>query len=190
MKKITFFLIVLASSFTFFGQNTSEILWEIGASNSDLIINQGDTVTWVWSDDMTHTVTSLPSSEEKFNSKDRIGLGVTFSYTFTKIVDFSYQCNIHPNTMFGTIHVRVLGINDEEDEKLSIFPNPVVSKLTISSPIKIDKINISNISGKKILERNVHSDEININMSDYKNGMYFIQIESDAKKNTYRIIKK
>ena len=190
MKKFILFLIVFATSFSFFAQNTSEILWRIGASNSDLIINQGDTVTWVWSDNLTHTVTSLPASEEEFDSKDKIGLGVTFSHTFTKIGDFPYQCSIHPTTMFGIIQVRVLGIDDEENKKLSIFPNPVVSQLTISSPIKIDKINITNISGKKIFEKNIHTDKINIDMSNYKNGMYFIQIESDVKKNTYRVIKK
>jgi hypothetical protein len=92
--------------------------------------------------------------------------------------------------MFGIIQVRVLGIDDEENKKLSIFPKPVVSQLTISSPIKIDKINITNISGKKILERNNHSDKLSIDMSNYRNGMYFIQIVSDAKKDTYRIIKK
>jgi len=190
MKRITFFLIVLATSFSLFAQDTSEILWKIGASNSDLIINQGDTVIWVWSDNLTHTVTSLPNSEEEFDSKDKIGLGVIFSHTFTKIGDFQYRCSIHPDTMFGTIHVRVLGIEDEENKKTSIFPNPVVNQLTISSPIKIDKINITNISGKKVLERNIHADKINIDMSNYRNGMYFIQIESDAKKYTYRIIKK
>lgn len=190
MKKITLFLIVLVTSFSFFAQDSSEILWKIGASDINITINQGDTVVWVWSDNLTHTVTSLPSSEEKFDSKDKMGLGITFSHTFTKIGDFPYQCNIHPITMFGTIHVRVLGIEDEEDKKLSIFPNPVFNQLTISSPIQIDKINITNILGKQILKRSIHSKQINIDMSNYRNGMYFIQIESDAKKNTFRIIKK
>jgi hypothetical protein len=190
MKKITLFIIVLATSFSFFAQNTSEILWKIGAPNSDLNINKGDTVIWIWSDNLTHTVTSLPTSKEEFDSKDKIGLGVTFSHTFTKIGDFPYQCNIHPMNMFGTIHVRVLGIKDEEVTKVSVFPNPVFNQLTISSPVIIDKINITNISGKKILERNIHANQINIDMSNYRNGMYFIQIESDVKINTFRIIKK
>jgi len=190
MKKITLFLILLVTSFSLFSQNTSEILWEIGASNSDLTINQGDTIIWVWSDDLTHTVTSLPNSEEKFDSKDKIGLGVTFSHTFTKIGDFPYQCNIHPNTMFGTISVRILGVEEKKTKKLSIYPNPVFNQLNISSPTKIDKISITNVSGKKVLKKNIHADKIHIDMSNYRNGMYFIQIESDTKKHTYRVIKK
>jgi len=190
MKKITLFLIALVTSFSFLAQETSEILWKIGASDSDLTINQGDTVTWVWSDELTHTVTSLPSSQEEFNSKDKIGLGVTFSHTFTKIGDFPYQCNIHPSTMFGTISVRVLGIEDEKRKKLSIYPNPVFNQLNITSPANIDKIQITNILGKKVLEKSVNTNKINIDMSSHKNGMYFIQIESNTKKNTYRIIKK
>lgn len=190
MKKITLFLIVLIISFPFFAQDTSEILWKIGASNSDLNINQGDTVVWVWDDEETHNVVSFPESEEVFKSKDYTGLGQLFPHEFNKIGGFSFRCTFHPDTMFGTIHVRVLGIDGEEAKKLSIFPNPVFNQLTISSPIKIDKICITNISGKKILERKIHADKINIDMSNYKNGMYFIQIESNAKKHTYRIIKK
>ncbi len=190
MKKITLFLIVLATSFSFFAQETSEILWKIGASDIDLTINQGDTVTWIWDDQETHNVVSLPQSEEVFKSNDYTGLGQLFPHVFTKIGDFSFICTFHPNTMFGTIHVRVLGIEDEESNKLSIFPNPVFNQLTISSPIIIDKINITNISGKQILKRNIHSNQINIDMSNYRNGMYFIQIESDTNKNTFRIIKK
>ena len=190
MKKNTLFLIILLISLPFFAQNTSEILWEVGASNSELNIEQGDTVIWVWSDQETHNVVSFPDSEEVFKSKDYTGLGQLFPHEFTKIGDFSFRCTFHPETMFGTIHVRVLGIEDEEGKKLNIFPNPVFNQLTISSPIKIDKINITDISGKKLLERNIHADKINVDMSNYRNGMYFIQIESGAKKSTYRIIKK
>jgi len=190
MKKITLLLIALVTTFSFFAQDTSEILWKIGASNSNLTINQGDTVVWVWDDDLTHTVTNRSESTEKFDSKELTGKGTTFSHTFDTIGDFPYQCNVHPTTMFGSISVRVLGVNDLEKEALTIYPNPVFNKLIISSPQLITKINITNVLGKKVFDRKIHADKLSIDMSSYRNGMYFIQIESGDSINTYRIIKK
>jgi len=190
MKKITLLLIALVTTFSFFAQNTSEILWKIGASNANLAINQGDTVVWIWDDDLTHTVTSLSESDENFDSKELTGKGISFSHTFNAIGDFPYQCNIHPTTMFGSISVRLLGVNEVEKEALTIYPNPVFNKLIISSPELITKINITNVLGKKVFDRKMHANKLNIDMSGYRNGMYFIQIESDDKINTYRIIKK
>jgi len=190
MKKITLLLIALVTTFSFFAQNTSEILWKIGASNSNLVINQGDTVVWVWDDDLAHTVTNLSESAEKFDSKELIGKGTTFSHTFNTVGYFPYQCNIHPSTMFGSINVRLLGVNEVEKEILTIYPNPVFNKLIISSPKLITKVSITNVLGKKVFDRKIHADKLNINMSSFRNGMYFIQIESGDKINTYRIIKK
>jgi len=190
MKKITLLLIALVTTFSFFAQNTSEILWKIGTLNSNLIINQGDTVVWIWDDDETHTVTNLPESTEKFDSKELIGKGTTFSHTFNTIGDFPYQCNIHPTTMHGSISVRLLDINEAAKEVLTIYPNPVFNKLIISSPELITKVNITNVLGKTVFDRKIHTDKLNIDMSGYKNGMYFIQIESGDKINTYRINKK
>ena len=190
MKKNTLLLIALVTSFSFFAQDTSEILWRINATNTNLTINQGDTVIWTWDDELTHTVTNLPESDEKFDSKELIGKGTTFSHTFNSIGDFRYQCNIHPATMSGNISVRLLGVNDSEKEVLTLYPNPVFNKLVISSPELITRINITNILGKKVFDRKIHADKLNIDMSSYRNGMYFIQIESGDKINTYRIIKK
>jgi len=190
MKKITLLLITLVTTLSFFAQNTSEILWKSGASNADLIINRGDTVIWIWDDDLTHTVTNLSESAEKFDSKELTGIGTTFSHTFNSIGDFPYQCNIHSTTMFGSISVRLLSANDVEKKVLTIYPNPVFNKLIISSPELITKINITNVLGKKVFDRKVHAEKLQIDMSSYRNGMYFIQIESGEKINTYRIIKK
>ena len=85
MKKITLLLIALVTTFTFFAQDSSEILWKIGASDANLTINQGDTVVWIWDDNLTHTVTNLPESIEKFDSKELTGKGTTFSHTFNTI---------------------------------------------------------------------------------------------------------
>ena len=60
----------------------------------------GATVTWINTDQQSHTVTS---NEGEFNSGD-IAPGSSYSYTFTGKGPHSYYCSYHPEEA-GTIHV-------------------------------------------------------------------------------------
>ena len=63
-------------------------------------VKVGETVTWINDDSGRHTVTS---KDGVFNS-DLMGKGQTFSYTFDKAGEYSYNCSPHPN-MVGTVVV-------------------------------------------------------------------------------------
>ncbi|MBI3253173.1 MAG: hypothetical protein HYZ56_00340 [Nitrosopumilales archaeon] len=105
---------------------------------AQLIITQGDTVTWRNDDNVPHTVTSGYSQQEEFAGQifdsGIISSGESFSYTFSdeRIDDYSYFCSIHP-WMTGEVLVQYpepessvdvilpLGISNPE---LQLFPNP------------------------------------------------------------------
>ena len=63
-------------------------------------VNVGETVTWVNDDSGIHTVTS---KDGVFDS-GIMGKGQSFSYTFDKWGEYSYNCSPHPN-MVGTVVV-------------------------------------------------------------------------------------
>jgi plastocyanin len=66
--------------------------------NSDVTIEEGDTVTWVWEDDgMAHDV-----SGDGFKSE--IQSEGTFSHTFEDAGDYPYVCTLHSG-MRGTVTV-------------------------------------------------------------------------------------
>ena len=80
---------------------------------SDLHVHIGDTVTWVNSDTLPHTVTSVnPTGAEKPSSDDEDGLfdsgfvsgGDEWSYTFNVEGEYYYYCQLHP-WMEGSVNV-------------------------------------------------------------------------------------
>ncbi len=81
---------------------------------SDIVINDGDTVEWVW-DQGFHSTTSVVGSAEVWNSTDHVP-PFTFQHRFTKLGKFWYYCDIHgfdngdgtAGGMSGTVTVNPL----------------------------------------------------------------------------------
>ncbi|WP_310557364.1 ELWxxDGT repeat protein [Flavobacterium sp.] len=79
--------------------------------------------------------------------------------------------------------------NTSNETKIKIFPNPVKDILTIqnSENLTIDKISITDLTGKKVLEQNTNSNTINV--EKLQNGIYVVQIISDGKSSLNKFIK-
>ena len=67
---------------------------------SDIMINPGDTVTWVNSDDLPHTVTEDTGAW----TSGKIEAGQAFSRQFCDTGALSYHCQIHP-AMKGIVSI-------------------------------------------------------------------------------------
>lgn len=76
-----------------------------------------------------------------------------------------------------------------ETSKISLFPNPVKDILTIQNPenLNIDKITITDLTGKKVLEQNNNATSVNV--ENLQNGMYLLKIISEGKIGTSKFIK-
>jgi ELWxxDGT repeat protein len=85
-----------------------------------------------------------------------------------------------------------LGINDVKSNKLNVnlFPNPTSTILTISMDDNstIDSIFITDLTGKKLLEKTGNTTSINI--ENLANGMYLIQVFSGKDTFQTKFIKK
>ena len=79
------------------------------------------------------------------------------------------------------------GLNNYQLEKLNIYPNPTLGKLNIASADKINTLIITNIIGKEILFVKDFSANT-IDLSSYKNGVYFINISTDKGTHIEKII--
>lgn len=79
-------------------------------------------------------------------------------------------------------------INSNTANSVTLYPNPVVNTLNISSDKEIKKLSIYNTSGILIEQK---SDLINtIPMHHYAPGMYIIQVETESGTTLHEIIKK
>ena len=109
------------------------------------------------------------------------------NFSKTNIAGFNF---VHDN--FGghafidniKINNETLAVNDAKKGKLNIFPNPVKNNLNFSLPNseKIAKINITNIAGQNVLNKEISLNAINL--ENLKSGVYVVTI-TDAKGISY-----
>ena len=82
----------------------------------------------------------------------------------------------------------IIGIEEMYNDKFySIYPNPVSSTLNIKTDATIEGIVIMDVIGRKILEQNENTSQINI--ESLEQGMYQLIINSEGKKYSSKFIK-
>jgi len=194
--KTKLLLFCLLGIFSVNAQTTHNLEWFMGiGTNVDLTIESGDTVIWTWGDSAPHTVENdTGNSVENFDSGTITGLGQTYSHTFTVVGDNDYFCGIHgAASMSGTISVLIpLSVNENELPKMNISPNPVSSNLNVqfSRNIMEGQIAVYDILGKQLYSKEFDAEStFSINVSNFKEGVYFVKVVSGKKVQTQRFIK-
>ncbi|WP_347924078.1 M28 family peptidase [Pontimicrobium sp. SW4] len=85
------------------------------------------------------------------------------------------------------------GLGDDEftKEDIEIFPNPVTSKLNIKIPETIPKamLSIVSIEGKELLKTTIDKQYNEVSFSQFANGIYFVNIESQGRTLSYKVVK-
>lgn len=71
----------------------------------------------------------------------------------------------------------------EKSHYFTVFPNPATDKIQIQkeSGIRINKITLYDVIGKKMysIPTSNQNNEITVNLADYRQGMYLVQIDSE-----------
>ena len=84
-------------------------------------------------------------------------------------------------------------ITEINNSAFRIYPNPAVGKEFFISSLNqenIQKITISNITGKVILLKKTNTNKQKINLSSYPSGIYFIKIKTKSSDKTLKLISK
>lgn len=79
-----------------------------------------------------------------------------------------------------TIHVEFsgLGIDDNIEPELKIYPNPAHDKIYIESP-NMKKVSIFNLVGVQIENKEVNDDYTFVNTNEYPQGTYILKVENN-----------
>lgn len=96
--------------------------------------------------------------------------------------DFEFD-NVYVST------TKILGVNNFKSNEVSMYPNPANNSFKIRATNTIDKITIYNTLGQKMQELNPNKNSENIDISSYKSGLYLIQVDSEGKSVTSKLIK-
>ena len=88
-----------------------------------------------------------------------------------------------------TVFVVPDALYDNDDDMISIFPNPVYTEINIQY-IGMQEISIYNLNGQKMETIIVNTDTYILNVDDYKPGIYYLRIAGMDEVIVKKIIKK
>ena len=109
-------------------------------------------------------------------------------------VDFTFKGSNNAGTItveniqsgdyvLGACNGDYTGINEKHDSNIEIYPNPAKDVIKLSAVgNQPSTLKIYNVSGTIIDEIDFNSNEIEINVSEYKSGIYYIEINDKTVK--------
>jgi len=142
---------------------------------------------WDWWDNVTYgiqaeAVNGIPgqTSAAFFEANAILG-NPNMSATRGNLYLDTIQNYLNPR-MYLTLGLGTgLSLNELIAKTTEIYPNPANNFLNIISyTVGIEKINIYNMKGQIVLNREVNNNQKSINISSLKNGIYIVDILSES----------
>ena len=195
-KIILLLIVVLCCAHSF---ATKHVINQTGFSfaPNSLNVSIGDTVEWRWSSGIhTTTSTSIPGGATPWNSPLN-STTTSFQYVVAMAGVYNYKCT--PHELSGMIGSFTAVVTNREDISLvdvnfsndvRCFPNPASDVLNITtSGIDINTLEIISITGQTVHNlSDITSNELHINLSGYRNGIYFLSLKTSKGKLTRKVI--
>lgn len=80
-------------------------------------------------------------------------------------------------------------IDDVDDFKLNLYPNPVKNIATISATETIEMVRIYDLTGRMVKQANPNTSEFNLDVADLSKGAYLVKLNAGNKEATTKFIK-
>ena len=184
--------IVFAALFTITANATVHTVQVANFSFTPDTVNAvvGDTILWQWVSG-THTTTSLsePTGAASWSSPMTSSVQ-TFQYKLTVAGTYSYECLMHPSQMTGTLTVTNAASVTEvaNDVAVTIYPNPSAGRFEIATTKPIERLAVTDITGKTVLDREINADHAVFDLSNEAEGVYLMRLLANGAVITKRII--
>ncbi|MFK5856188.1 MAG: T9SS type A sorting domain-containing protein, partial [Bacteroidota bacterium] len=143
-----------------------ETSWTVGVSSVMFVFHDDNNISFsaseisVVGDDMLTIIVTIPEDIE---------IGSYDVHVDELILENGFMVDIYDD-----IHDNYL------TDAVSIYPNPATDNVNIQAPIG-SQINIVDISGRTMAQYIVgNSSDLNINISSYNSGLYFIQVAHEG----------
>ena len=175
------------------GLTLTQCLKMESATNISFTTTQDALLTLVFNSDFTG---KIKINEITYNAKAGIDT-LTIpagSYQITKgdVANLYYMSVVYPNSDntgdTGNTGDNTTGIVNTSAAALAMYPNPVTSKLTISTDSRIDKIKVYSLKG--VLIKTIKGNVKNVDMSGLASGSYLVVVFAGEETLKQIIIKK
>lgn len=157
-------------------------------------IKNGKNISFIFSEihlpDSTH---NEPDSHGyimyKIKPKTNVVVGNVFSNKADIVFDFNPA--IITNTVTTEIVNPVMAVYSQPKTRLfAVFPNPVADKATIQGKEVIRKVILLNSAGQILKTTAGNKNDMEIDLSDFPGGVYFLEVHAVGTKETIKIIRK
>jgi len=170
-------------------------------SPANLTITAGDEVVWT-NTGGTHNVNGkismFPSNPESFGND--LGSGWTYKFTFNTAGTYDYQCDPHAAMgMVGKITVNPKVTTSSQvladgAEKMFLYPNPATQYIELFAPDNfgpVISLKVYTISGELCNQKGFskNSGTLRFDISQLKNGIYFMEVSAGNQRNVLKFIK-
>lgn len=114
--------------------------------------------------------------------------------SYTATTPGSYALEVTENGCTDTSACYTIlstGISKTNEYYISTYPNPTSGIVTINFHVSIaGKIIIKDILGQVLISQTIQAQQIEVDLSNYANGMFFINIETDSFNQMFTVTKK
>ena len=170
-------------------------------SPANLNITVGDEVVWT-NTGGTHNVDGqksvFPNNPESFGNS--VGSGWTYSFTFNTPGTYDYHCD--PHASFGMVGQIVVSSSTtatiesltDNSGRILLYPNPASKYIELKIPASYSPINtvkVYSLAGAVIDEQAFPTNSLSLryDISKFRSGIYFIEINAQSGKDVLKFIK-
>ncbi len=142
------------------------------------------TISGVATEDYTYTITrdgvEIASGLTETNYTDENVTSGTHDYCVEVVYN---SCTSAP------VCATVVGIEDDAFSKIKVYPNPATDNITIECAENINKIEVFDVLGRKIISNENILNNTNVDITSLNNGIYFLIVHTENGNGEYKIIK-
>lgn len=143
----------------------------------------------------TLTTSQAGATYQWINCKDKKPITGAMNQSFLPSVNGEYAVITKLGSCIDTSEcksVSISGLSYLTNESINLYPNPIVDNLTIEFTTNIDflKLGIYNLVGQ-LLINDVYKNKqsINLNVSNFKNGFYYLVIDDGLTRKNFKLLK-
>jgi hypothetical protein len=133
---------------------------------------------------------TIPENGSLWGTEASTGWQANTTY-YWKVTANNIAGSTDSETWSFTTGAEPLSIDDYETKVFKAFPNPVADMLTIQGNLPIEQVEVFNQLGQSILTVKENALQNNqIDLGRLNSGVYFVEITSETKTETLRVVKK
>jgi hypothetical protein len=118
----------------------------------------------------------------------------SYAYSVSKEYFLKHEGNIEiidqdviKEVMLLTEPTNIAGIDNQDPNVLSLYPNPATDKVFVESSHFVNRVVLVDISGRVLMNEHPGNNEFSLSLSSLRSGMYFVIIYSEQETFTHKL---